>query len=314
MKNTNNYSKKVIVILGGNSEEREVSLVTGEQVAASLENKEFNVIQVDPQNFNSYSDFLNKLKKEQPYIVFNALHGKEGEDGKIQALFELENIPYTGSDHLSSTVAMDKQLSNILATSLQIPVAKFISLNKQEKPELNLIKKEIGFPLVVKPNNSGSSFGIHIVENIQNLNSAISNAFNYGNQILIQEYTEGREITVTILANEALPVVEIAPKKGWYNYKNKYTKGKTNYIVPAKLPETETQLVKKYALDFFQLIKCRSYARVDFRYDGHNFYFLELNTLPGMTPLSLTPMAAKNAGYSFGELLVKIIESSLNQE
>nr|MDA3813996.1 ATP-grasp domain-containing protein [Candidatus Cloacimonadota bacterium] len=173
--------------------------------------------------------------------------------------------------------------------------------------------QNIDFPIGIKPNDSGSSVGISIINKESELYEAIKLAFKYSKKVILEQFIDGRELTVTILGDEALPVVEIIPNDGWYNYKSKYTKGKTIYEVPAKLTSEEKNKIQKQALDVFTLFGCEVYGRVDFRYDGEEFYFLEVNTLPGMTLLSLTPMAAKEAGISFKELLIKIIELSLNR-
>ncbi|MDZ4121205.1 MAG: ATP-grasp domain-containing protein, partial [Candidatus Cloacimonadaceae bacterium] len=170
-----------------------------------------------------------------------------------------------------------------------------------------------GLPIVVKPNDSGSSVGISIVKDPGELKKAVTDAFAYGSAALLESYIDGRELTVTILDGKALPVVEIKPKNGFYDYNNKYQKGNTEYIAPAVLDDHETLLVQLFAERAYKACGCSSYARVDFRYDGKKFYFLEVNTLPGMTPLSLSPMAAKAAGMSFGQFLQGIIKSSLPQ-
>lgn len=305
--------KKIAVLLGGSSEEREVSLVTGEKVAEALAKKGYQTDKIDPVDFSAFHKLVTYIKEHNYDIVFNALHGKIGEDGKIQALFELEGIPYTGSDFKSSVLAMDKIISAQLAAKDGIPIPGYIVLNKQESYSFQIKQSKMQLPVVIKPVNSGSSFGITIVKTKKELHKAMTNAFKYDNNIMIEKYIAGRELTVTILNNRALPVVEIKPKNGWYNYANKYTKGNTKYIVPADLGKTEKKLIGEYAEKIFTTLGCSVYGRVDFRYDGHKFYFLEVNTLPGMTELSLTPMAAKESGLSFSDLLKKIIELSFRR-
>ncbi len=298
-------SKKIIILYGGFSPEREVSKKTGEGVFEALQKlPQYQPVLIDPQDFSSYLQLTDKIKNENPYIVFNALHGEEGENGKIQALFDLEDIPYTGSGHLASAIAMDKYLASLLvkALGLAVPFAKLIT----KKEQLKIDK----YPVVIKPNDKGSSVGISIVQKEEELSFAIEKAFKVSTQVLMEEYIPGRELTVTILGDKALPVVEIIPHQGWYDFKNKYTKGNSDYIVPAKLSEQERIKIQSYALKIFNTIGCNVYGRVDFRYDGEDFYFLEVNTLPGMTPLSLTPKAAKSYGMSFEDLLIYIIENS----
>ncbi len=300
--------KKIIILNGGISPEKEVSKKTGKAVFEALSKREeYIVIMYDYADYESIADFLINIKKEKPYVVFNALHGEDGENGKIQALFDMEKIPYTGSGYYASAIAMNKFLSNLIVKNANIPVPNSILLKNNK--DYNNIKIE-KFPIVVKPNDKGSSVGISIVDSKDYLGKALDKAFEYSNEVLLEDYIAGRELTVTILGDKALPVVEIVPKNGWYDYTNKYTKGKTEYIAPAKLTETEKRKIQEYALEIFNLMGCEIYGRVDFRYNGEEFYFLEVNTLPGMTQLSLTPMAAKSFGMSFEDLIIFIIEKS----
>ena len=303
--------KKVIVLQGGFSEEKSVSLITGKEISRTLE-KSYNVISLDPCEFDSYTSLLSKIIVEDPYVVFNALHGAEGEDGKIQAFLELHDIPFTGSDSKASALAMDKFLSAKIVESLAYPVPQKMLIVNRKDFHVDDIFRAFSCPFVIKPNCSGSSVGISIVQKEDEVVSAFDKAYEVGKQVLIEEYICGRELTVTILGNTALPVVEIVPKNGWYDFTNKYTIGKTEYIVPADLHPKKTKMIQQYALNIFNLFQCNGYARIDFRYDQNEFYFLEVNTLPGMTPLSLTPMAAKEAGYNFSNLLDKIIESAFH--
>lgn len=302
--------KKVIVLSGGFSDEKEVSRKTSSAIASALIEKGYAVELVDPVDFNTYSELIEYIKKHDPLIVFIGLHGAEGEDGRIQAMLSLEKIPFTGSHHTGSAIAMDKFISSMLAHAYRIPVPKQILLSA---PRILTDKEmhELEFPFIVKPNTSGSSVGVYIVETADQMPEAIENAFKYDKEVLCQEFIEGLELTVSILDNQILPVVEISPKEGFYDYTNKYTKGKTEYICPAPLSEEETKKLQDMAERIFFGAGCKVYGRVDFRFDGKHFYFLEINTLPGMTELSLTPMAAKEAGYSFNQLIQKIIEVSL---
>lgn len=305
---------KIIVILsGGFSEEAEVSRVTSAEINKSLLRSGYKTLVLDPVNFDSYCELISKIKKVKPVIVFNGLHGRDGEDGKIQALLELEQIPYTGSDSRSSTLAMDKGCSGLIAQSIgaNLPERAIETDLQDFTPED--VEKVFGYPLVVKPNDSGSSVGISLVENRTQIVPAFLEARKYSKKVIFEKYIPGRELTVTILNNEPLPVVEIKPKNGWYDFTNKYTKGNTFYEVPAVLSEDEKTTVQNLAKRIFAQLGCAVYGRVDFRFDGEKFYFLEVNTLPGMTELSLTPMAAKCAGISFDELLIQIINISLER-
>ncbi|MDN5354956.1 MAG: D-alanine-D-alanine ligase [Candidatus Cloacimonadota bacterium] len=298
-------NNKIVILAGGNSTEREVSLESSAQIAKNLSH--YETFMLDPGVFVDYCHLIKEIKRIDPLIVFNGLHGAEGEDGRLQALFELENIPFTGSGFRASCIAMDKIVSHKLAAQIGLKIPNYVILGKNDKQDLG----KISLPMVVKPNNSGSSVGITIVQSEIELEKAIQNAFQYSEKIICEKYIAGRELTVTVLDDTALPVVEIKPKNGWYDFNNKYTHGNTIYQVPAKLNTAESARIQEQALAIYELMECRSYARVDFRYDGKEFYFLEVNTLPGMTELSLTPMAAAEAGYNFEELLEKIIATSL---
>ncbi|MBT3169209.1 MAG: D-alanine--D-alanine ligase [Candidatus Cloacimonetes bacterium] len=303
--------KKTIVILsGGNSDESEISRVTSIEIQKALNNN-YQTILVNPVDFSSISKMVNKIKEIMPFIVFNGLHGAEGENGSIQAALSLENIYFTGSGSKSSAIAMDKFLSGKLVKSIGIPVPKQVFLTNLNLDWSKL--EDLNFPIVVKPNDSGSSVGISIVKEREKLAEAIEDAFKFSKNVICENYISGRELTVTILGDEALPVVEIIPKNGWYDFVNKYTKGTTIYEVPAKLSTQEMSEIQQKALQIFKLFKCSVYARIDFRFDGTSFYFLEVNTLPGMTPLSLTPMAVKKSGLNFNELLEKIIRLSMGK-
>jgi D-alanine-D-alanine ligase len=303
-----NKKKKVIVLKGGFSEEREISLVSGKEIGFELEKAGYQVLNFDPAEFDSYAKMILAIKKED-CTVFNALHGAEGEDGRIQAMFELNHIPFTGSGSKASAIAMDKFISSKFVESLGIPIPKKMLFFSKEDFDIHVILRNFNFPFIIKPNCSGSSVGISIVENENEVLPAFDVAYQFGKQVLVEDFICGREITVTILAEETLPVIEVKPKNGWYDYANKYTKGNTEYITPAMLSESERKEVQAFALESFQAMQCKAYGRVDFRYDNQTFYFLEVNTLPGMTPLSLTPMAAKAAGYSFVQLLEKIMKN-----
>lgn len=302
-------NKKIIVLGGGYSDEREVSLVSSREISASLAKSGYETILLDPANFSSYLELLQEIKREDCLIVFIGLHGAEGEDGRIQAMLELNGIAFTGSGFKSSCIAMDKFLSGTTVNAISIPVPPHRKLNCNSNRSDDFFKNHM--PLVVKPNDSGSSVGIRIANSSSDLEEALLNAFAVSEEVLCEQFIAGSELTVTVLDGKALPVLEIKPKNGWYDYTNKYTKGNTEYLVPAPLSVEEAVMVQEYSEKIYRLLDCAVYARVDFRYDGQNFYFLEVNTLPGMTSLSLTPMAAKAAGLSFEELLVKIVELSL---
>lgn len=302
--------KKVVLLAGGFSEEREISLQSSVAINKALIELGYEVKVADPKDFDSWLHLGEYLIKTDPYIVFNGLHGGEGEDGTVQAFLTLLNIPYTGSGSKASSLAMDKTTSFLIANALEIMVPPFMALTRPKR-ETGYDAESSAFPFVVKPNSSGSSYGVTIVENEDQIAPAVKDALRFSDKIICQVYIKGSELTVSVLGGKALPVVEIKAKDGWYDYKHKYTAGETEYIVPAKIPKGLAKELQKKSEKLFKEFGCKGYARVDYRYDGSMYYFLELNTLPGMTSLSLTPMAAKEAGISFNELIERIIQLSL---
>ncbi|MBC8525491.1 MAG: D-alanine--D-alanine ligase [Candidatus Cloacimonetes bacterium] len=305
---------KIVLLQGGVSAEREVSLETCDSIKKALNNLGKVVVSVDPKDFfqNNQIDYkaiLNKIVNANCDIVFIGLHGGDGEDGTFQKLFEIFNIEYTGSSSYASFISMNKKLSKLLVQNLQIPIPKFYSFHRNEEVLKNYEKfvEKLHLPFVVKPNSSGSSIGVSFVENREQFHNAVNSALNSDDYFLVEQYIIGREITVAMMGNHPLPVVEIKPKKGWYDYQHKYTKGHTIYEVPAMLSQEESERVSNYATKIFNELQCKDYVRIDFRFDGKDFYFLEVNTLPGMTNLSLVPMAAKAVGISFDKLINRII-------
>ncbi|MCB5259514.1 MAG: D-alanine--D-alanine ligase [Candidatus Cloacimonetes bacterium] len=309
--------KKVIVLRGGSSPEKEISLVTGSEIAKVLRDLNYEVREMDPDNYPNLSQLLSDIEKEQAFIVFNGLHGGSGENGELQAALQLAKIPFTGSLSKASALAMDKYIAKLIVKEEGVPIPKHILLRTNLLDDYNdpsdyqAFVQNLGLPLIVKPNDSGSSVGIAVVQNIGELKPAVLDAFKYCKSVLLEEFIPGRELTVSILDGKALPVVEIKPKAGWYDYANKYTKGNTEYLSPAPIESKIAELVQLYAERAFFALGCAVYGRVDFRLNNQQLYFLEVNTLPGMTPLSLTPMAAKAAGLSFNGLLETIIKCSV---
>jgi len=305
--------EKIVVLKGGTSPEREVSLVSGAEIASALRNMGYSVIEIDPADYPKLSDLLTAIQNEQPLLVFNGLHGGSGENGELQAALSLAGIKFTGSGFKASCFSMDKYISKLIALAEGIPVPKYILMREdlledyQDVEDYSGFSNQLGLPIIVKPNDAGSSVGISRVECLEDLKPAVQKALQYSHSVLLEEYIPGRELTVTIIDSEAYPVVEIKPLEGWYDYTNKYTHGKTKYEAPAQIDDTVAKLLQLYALRLWKAFGLSGYARIDFRYDGLKPYFLEVNTLPGMTSLSLTPMAAKAAGMSFQELLQKII-------
>ncbi len=304
--------RKIVIIEGGTSSERTVSLNSANEIFKALDSSYYECKRIDPLNYESVEEFIRQIRTENPLIVFNALHGGDGENGNMQALLEMANLPFTGSGSLSSKLAMDKYVSKLIAKDLNIPIPQAIIIDKNTC--LDNLKIDFQTPYIVKPNSGGSSVGITKVENIKDLAEAVNSALEFDDKALIEEFIPGKEITVTILGNQTYPPIEIRPKNGWYDYQNKYTKGNTEYICPAEISADNTSKVEEMAYNFFKRISGKVYGRVDFRFDGKEFYFLEANTLPGMTSLSLTPMAVRSKGIDFKTLLIKIIDLSLSKE
>lgn len=298
--------KKLVVLLaGGFSEERAVSLDSSKAINEALVKLGYEVMVIDPREYSSWLETGSLLSELDPYIVFNGLHGGAGEDGTLQAYLSLLKIPFTGSGFKASALAMDKLVSYKIASSLGLLIPEYYTAGKED----SVVNKntDINGKLVVKPNCSGSSYGISIIDDGKDLNKAVKQALKYSSKAIIQRYISGSELTVSILDGQTLPVVEIKAKDGWYDYTHKYTKGKTEYIVPAGIAEETAQKLQQQAFAVYEDLGCSGYARVDFRYDGEKAYFLELNTLPGMTSLSLTPMAAAAAGINFKQMIKKIV-------
>ncbi|HWR43271.1 D-alanine--D-alanine ligase [Sporomusa sp.] len=302
-------NKKIAVVMGGPSAEREVSLNTGRAILAALQEKGYNAVGIDliPRHF------VDQLKSEQIDIVFNAIHGLYGEDGLMQGTLEMLGIPYTGSGVLASAVAMDKAVTKRLFMAAGIPTPRSRLYNKQDAGG-NLaseIQMEFGVPVVIKAAAQGSSIGVIIVEETANIELAVTEAFKFSDHIVVEEFIRGKELTVSILGTdqpEALPIIEIVPQSGRYDYKSKYTKGATEYIVPADLEAEVTSRVQQVALEAYKLLNCRGIGRVDVMLDNDNNPFvLEVNTIPGMTATSLVPKAAAAVGIHFADLCERIL-------
>ena len=352
---------KIVVLAGGLSPERDVSLSSGSLVANALAEMDHRVLLVDlycglpelsgktPADFSAAVEPLFHDKNSSPYsykvceeapdldtlrknsgngksligknvielclladIVFCALHGSIGENGQLQAMFDILGIKYTGTGYLGSAIAMNKGLSKQLMKHAGIKTADWVCY-KKEKMEIEEVVREVGFPCVVKPQNGGSSVGISMAENLQELKKAIALAETQEPDILIEKKISGNEFSIGVMKGEALPIIEIIPKQGFYDYKNKYQAGFTQEICPARLSGEETKRLQSLAVRVHEILGLGSYSRIDFLYDEKEkeFYCLEANTLPGMTPTSLIPQEAKAAGISYQQLCNKIIELSL---
>lgn len=288
-------NKHVAVLKGGWSAEREVSLNSGAACAKALRELNYRVTEIDVQ-----PDIADVLKQTKPDVVFNALHGRIGEDGCVQGLLEILKIPYTHSGVLASSVAMDKPLAKVVFTAagLRVPFGKIVTSEELLKGDI------MPRPFVVKPANEGSSVGVYIIKDGDKLPALTEGEW------LVERYISGREITVAVLNDKPLGVTEIRPISGFYDYENKYTDGKTEHLCPAPLTKDEYDSVMQMALTAHRALGCRGLSRSDFRYDGKDFYILEINTQPGMTSLSLSPEIAAHAGISFNQLVQKLIEAA----
>ena len=246
-------------------------------------------------------------------ITFLGLHGGNGEDGSVQAALALNGIRYTGTDHLGSAIAMHKGVTKGIFVNSGVPTPAS-RLYKREFMSKHYLDSWQSFPCVVKPCSAGSSVGVQIVADREALVAAVGASFRYDDDVLVEEYIKGREFSIGILGGKALPIIEIIPKKGWYDYKNKYQKGATEEICPANLDRGIAEKMQREAEHAFEVLRLKVYGRIDFLLDKHNeFYCLEANTLPGMTPMSLLPQEAAAAGISFPDLCERIIELSLKK-
>jgi len=327
---------KVALLLGGNSPEREVSKSTGKSILEALRKLNYDVRIIDPayglkqpddeeryfseedyteRSNRNYIDAINSPMFEGIDTAFLALHGRFGEDGIIQSLLEMRGIKYTGSKILTSALAMDKCMTKIMMRHFKVNTPRWFIIDRNEndhKLVKTKIRKFFGYPCVFKPNDQGSTIGLTICRGEVEVTPAIEKALKFSDRVLVEEYIPGRELTVAVLDNQALPVLEIKPKVGFFDYENKYTYGRTDYIVPAEIGEKTAEHLQRQALFAFHSVGCESYARVDFRLTSElKAYCLEINTLPGMTSTSLVPKMAKAAGISFEELIERIIKNSL---
>ena len=304
--------KKVIVIMGGLSGERKISFLTGKACSEALKKKGFKVINLDAKGY-----FLEKIKKTNPNVIFNALHGKYGEDGFTQSILESLQIPYTHSGVLSSSLAMDKELSRIIFKNNKISVPKYFLFEKNQKKSFSKKLKEtkIKFPIVIKPVSEGSSLGVEICNNKYILRKKLKKLIKLYDKALVEEFIPGREIQVAIMGKKALGAIELAPKRQFYDYKAKYSaSAKTKHIMPAPLSQNNYQKVLRIAKKAHELLKCRGVTRADFKFYKNKFYLLEINTQPGMTKLSLVPEIAKYAGIAFEDLVNWMLnDASLNR-
>jgi len=331
-----NSEMTVGLLLGGASPERAVSKHSAKGVLHALRKLDYNVVLIDPAyginqpkneeeyfadcdcspiSPSNYIEAVNSPLFQNVDVVFNALHGSWGEDGTIQSLLEFKKIPYTGSGILASAASMDKHITKSIIKHGGVSTADWLMIEKKEYNFIELTKEldaKFTFPIVTKPNDQGSAIGLSICKTIEELEEGIALAFQFSKKILLEQYIDGYEVTVGIIDEQVLPVLEIKPKHFYYDYECKYTDGMSEYEVPAKFPDDVCDLLKSQSLLAYNSVGCKNYGRIDFRLDKkYTPYCLEINTLPGLTSTSLLPKAAKAIGISFEDLIDRIVQKSL---
>jgi D-alanine-D-alanine ligase len=330
---------RITVLMGGASAERDVSLASGLRIVEALQKRGHRVTALDPATGVLAPDDLDELRRRnvgteppslealaglgggrlrddliamseirQCDVVFLALHGGAGEDGTVQALLDSVGVRYTGSGHMASAIAMDKEISKILFRAAGVSTADWMMAPQSA----DAVAEKLGYPVVVKPSKQGSTVGLTIVRKPEDLEGAITEAFRYDDEVMIERFVPGRELTVGVLGDRALPVGEIKPVKEIYDYECKYTAGMASEEFPAQIPAGVAETLQREAVRAFRALKLRGCARIDFRLtDAHDAYCLEANTLPGMTALSLIPQGAAAAGIPFEELCERIVQLAL---
>jgi D-alanine-D-alanine ligase len=296
--------KYVAVLMGGWSSEREVSLVSGAACAKALREGGYRVSAIDVQR--DVGALLTRLYP-RPDVVFNALHGRYGEDGCIQGLLNILEIPYTHSGMLASALAMNKPVAKRLFAAAGIPVAEDRIVSREDVEAGDVMPR----PYVIKPIDEGSSVGVHIVREGDNYRPTTNSDWRqFGGHVMVERFIDGRELTVAVMGDQALAVTEITTRRGFYDYSAKYDDGGSAHAVPAAIGEQATEQAKRFAVMAHQSLGCRGVSRADFRFDGTELFLLEINTQPGMTPTSLVPEQAAYAGMSFAELCGWMVENA----
>jgi len=296
------------ILYGGLSAEREISLRTGKAVEKALTGLGYRTVGIDAGR-----DLAAQLRQAGVEVAFIALHGRYGEDGTVQGMLELMGIPYTGSGVLASALAMDKVATKKILLHHELPTPGFAVLTAGEDRS-SLLERCRHFPLVVKPSREGSTIGISIVHDREELQTGLDEALKCDSLVLVEDYIEGLEVTVSVLCDQVLPIIQIVPKDGFYDYNAKYTAGQTKYLLPAPLPAVLYERLQQVSLRACRALGCRGAARVDFMVREREFYCLEVNTIPGMTETSLLPKAAAEAGLDFAELVERmLLDAGLNR-
>jgi D-alanine-D-alanine ligase len=306
---------RLALIAGGNSAERDVSLKSGAQVYEALDKNKYDISRYDPK------DDLERLARDAANLdaALVIMHGRGGEDGTLQGMLDLLNIPYQGSGVLGSALGMNKELSKMLYQQAGLKVSRALFLNRGEALDLREIEAELGLPVVIKPVNEGSSIGITKANTLEELEKGLEAAFLYDHRVLVEEFLKGVEVTGGVLGNTeltALPLVEIIPSEqyAFFDYEAKYKPGASTEICPARVDEVTTKKAQKVALTAHRALHCRGYSRTDMIIKGGEIYVLETNTIPGMTATSLFPQAAKAGGLDFSQLLDRLIELAMEKD
>ncbi|GKX56277.1 D-alanine--D-alanine ligase [Leminorella grimontii] len=298
-------AEKVAVLFGGTSAEREVSLNSGAAVLAGLKEAGVDAHPIDPKEYP-----VAQLKADGFDKVFIALHGRGGEDGTLQGVLEFLGLPYTGSGVMASALTMDKLRTKLLWQGANLPVSPYVALQSEELTQVDpqKIVARLGLPLIVKPSSEGSSVGMSKVNAVEELIPALENAFLHDTCVLVEKWLSGPEFTVAILGGDVLPSIRIQPAGVFYDYQAKYLSDETQYFCPSGLNDEKEQALRALAMSAYRAVGCRGWGRVDVMQDSDGqFYLLEVNTAPGMTNHSLVPMAARESGLSFSQLVVKIL-------
>ncbi|MGI9953356.1 D-alanine--D-alanine ligase [Moorellaceae bacterium AZ2] len=309
---------KIAVLMGGPSSEREISLKSGEAVYQALLSKGHEAYKLDLAPTTA-----SELLASRPDLVFIALHGKPGEDGSVQGMLEVLGIPYTGSGVLASALTIDKIITKRLLQQANIPTAPFLVFTAKEcrrgalSATLDQIHRKLGLPVVVKAPTQGSTIGTYIVRSPEEMETALAGALQYDDRVLVEKFLPGPEVTAAVLGNEVpqvLPLIEIVSHTGFYDYRAKYTPGLSDHLIPPRLPQEVQEETIRLAAETYKLLGCRGFARVDFIVaGGRHPHVLEVNSVPGLTATSLVPDAARAAGYSFPDLIQKIVDLALEK-
>ena len=295
------FGKTIGVLLGGLSAEREISLKTGNAALQALQQLGYSAVGIDVNR-----NLPQQLSEAGIEVAFIALHGRFGEDGRVQGLLEMLQIPYTGSGVLASSIAIDKVVTKQLLIYHDLPTPKFDFMRSGDLIN-DLLKRNDRLPLVIKPSREGSTIGITIARDTEDLRSGIETAASLDGTVLVEDFIDGDELTVSVLNGEALPVIKVVPKSGFYDYQAKYNSGDTEYLLPAPIDQNIYRTVQQAAVKACNVLGCRGAARVDFMLSEDKFYCIEVNTIPGMTETSLLPKAAQAAGVDFPQLVETIL-------